>query len=354
MFPLNFRYQPWLMQLHGRKKHKQNFMNPYNDCIEQKKIRQFKGKLCLGCFGEWLLLADESTKEIYFLHLTLKVNHTVRLPSLLGRSFEHLGCCVVSDSPTSLECMVTFVGTRNNDIFYCRPNMDAKWINVSLPIDLEQNSYFTGQVIRCKGKMYALQYSHIIDALQIIVINESSLLMDDSTWTIINMPQTIDDCNWHCLVVSGDDIFIVLVSISPYLGNPTNYTIHLLETSDLSWKPVKNIGGFVFFLSGIQNAALPASLAGLQHDCIFIARVKSEGIYRICMQDQTISLTSPLNWPKLKIWHKLFWVMPTRPRKHRSLNLSYCTGTNKVVVVVLHCRYQNHGSKNRPIPIRIG
>ncbi|KAJ4813577.1 F-box protein family-like [Rhynchospora pubera] len=331
MFPFGFGYQPWLIQLHGRKKDTQNFMNPYNNCIEEKKIRQFKGKLYLGCFGEWLLLTDESTTETYFLHLTLNSNLTVHLPPFNRKLFEFFGRCVVSDSPTSPECMVTFVGRRSNAILYCRPNMDTKWIKVSLPTDLEQNCCFTGQVIRCKEKIYAIHHCGNTHALRVVAINESSLLMEDSTWTIINMPETVNDYNWHHLVASGEDIFLVSVLTSPYRGNPTNYTIHLLETSDLSWKRVKSIGGCVFFLSGIHNAALPASLAGLQHDCIFVVNVKAEGIYRICMQDQTVSLSSPLNRPKHKI-RKLFWVMPTRPweKKHRNLNnLPHCIGTNK-------------------------
>ncbi|KAJ1700482.1 hypothetical protein LUZ63_000261 [Rhynchospora breviuscula] len=342
MFNLSVGNEPLLIQLHG-KKHKQEFMNPYNHCNEERKIPQLEGKLCLGCFGEWLLLADELTKETYFLHINLDPNHTVRLPSLRGRSFEYLGSCVVSASPTSRRCMVTFVGRKRNVILYCRPNMDAKWTKVSLPIGLDHEYRFTGQVVRCKGKIYALRGCGITLAVQVVVINESSLLMGDITWTIIKVPHAIDGCLWRHLVVSGEDIFLVSVAISRYRGIPTYYTIHLLETSDLSWKRVKGIGGCVFFLGGIHSAALPATQAGTQRDCIFVVNLKygvspSEGIYRICMRDQTISLSLLLNRPKHKTWYKLCWVLPTRSwrDKHRTLSLSHSIGTNKGYSTYFH------------------
>ncbi|KAJ4761123.1 F-box protein family-like [Rhynchospora pubera] len=334
-FPSSFgNYQPWLIQLHGRKKGKQEFMNPYNNCTEERKIPQLEGKLCLGCFGEWLLLADESTKETFFLHLTLNPKYTVHLPSLCEESFEFLGSCIVSASPTSHACMVIFVGRRNNNILYCRPHIDTSWTKVSIPIGEEPHN-FTGQAVRCKGMIYAL-HGCVTLAVRVVVINELSLLMGHPTWTIIEVPVVISGCYWRHLVVSGKDIFLVSVAISFYRGNPVYYSIHLLETSDQSWKRVKSISGRVFFLGGIHSSALSATQAGTQHDCIYVVNIKygllpGEGIYRICIQDQTIRLSLLLNRPKDIIWYKLCWVMPTKPLKNklRTLRLSHSINTNK-------------------------
>ncbi|KAF3339299.1 F-box protein family-like protein [Carex littledalei] len=108
-----------------------------------------------------------------------------------------------------------------------------------------------------------------------------SLLMGCCRWTILQMPNRIAG-GWYVT--------------SRLRGNPINYTIHRLETSDQTWERVKSIGGCVFFLSGIQSTALSAAQAGTQPDCIYVVNqnydiLRGEGVYKICLWDQTISLS---------------------------------------------------------------
>ncbi|KAJ4761102.1 F-box protein family-like [Rhynchospora pubera] len=170
--------------------------------------------------------------------------------------------------------------------------------------------------------------------------------MGHSVWKMIDVPAAIDPGTLRYLVVSGEKIFFVLVTMSFYRGNPTNWTIYVLETSELSWKRVRSIGGCVFFLGGIQNAALSATQAGMQRDCIFIVNARrnyfpDEGIYRICLQDETASLTLPLKWPKYINPRKLCWVMPTRKNKQRTLSLSHVVGTNMGCSTSIHKEEKN-------------
>ncbi|KAJ1691881.1 hypothetical protein LUZ63_016036 [Rhynchospora breviuscula] len=334
LFPSIVSHQPSLMQLHG-KIDKQEFMDPYNHIMVERKIPQLKGKLCLGCFEDWLLLADELTKETFFLHRTLDPKLKVLLPPLRGESFDHLGSCIVSSSPTSHRCVVTFVGRGRDVILYCRPKMNVSWTKVQVPIDPQGYHSFTGQAVRFKGKIYILHGSILTE--RVVVINEDSLLNGDCSWTIIQMPNRIS--GWYHLVVSGHDMFLVLVATSTlHLGAPTACTIHRLRTSDRTWMCVKSIGGSVFFLGGIQSSALPASQAGTQRDCIYVLNqnyglLHGEGVYKISMQDQAVSLSLYLKRPRNWIC-KLCWLMPTRVNqsmksKRETLSFIHSIGTDK-------------------------
>ncbi|KAJ4809350.1 F-box protein family-like [Rhynchospora pubera] len=338
LFPSGFSDQPWLMQLHGGSE-TQEFMDPYNRCIVERNIPQFTGKLCLGFYKNWLLLADKLTKETFFLHRTLDPKLKVCLPSLCGVSFNFLGSCVISSSPASKKCVVSFVGRRKDFILYCRPKLNVRWTKVSLSIHDSENPddqhRFTGQVVRFKGKIYILHGSLV--AFRVVVIDEDSLLNGDCSWTIIQMPNRIDA--WHHLVVSGNEMFSVLVATSDLRrGFPAYCTVHRLETSDQTWERVESIGGCVFFLGGIQNSALTATQAGTQRDCIYVVNqnygwLHGEGVYKICMQDQIVSLSLSLKKPIRTDWIcKLCWLMPTkvsRKSKRETLSFTHSIGSDK-------------------------
>ncbi|KAJ1703692.1 hypothetical protein LUZ63_003471 [Rhynchospora breviuscula] len=124
-------------------------------------------------------------------------------------------------------------------------------------------------------------------------------------------------------------------------GFPASCTIHHVELSDYTWKHVESIGGCVFFLGGTQSSVLSPSQAGAQHDCIYIAnQYYGEGIYKICMQDQTVSLSLLLKWPGR--WRsQLCWLMPTRvyhsrTRKRDTYSLTHAIGTDKSDATHVH------------------
>ncbi|KAJ4769564.1 F-box protein family-like [Rhynchospora pubera] len=335
LFPSSVNHQPLLMQLHG-KTDKQEFMDQYDHSTVERKIPQLKGKLCLGCFEDWLLLADESTKVTFFLHRTLDPKLNIYLPPLRGESFERLGSCVISSSPTSQKCVVILVGRGRNVILYCRPKTNVIWTKVQVPIDPRGNNSFTGQVVKFKGKIYVPHGATV--AHRVLVINEESLLKGNYSWTIIKLPHRM--LGWWHLVVSGDhDLFLVFFATSALrLGTPTTCTVHRLKTSDQTWKRAESIGGCVFFLGGIQNEALPAVQAGTQRDCIYVLHQNyglrhGEGVYKICMQDQTVSLSLLLKKPRGWIC-KLCWLMPTRVNrsiksKCKALSFSHSIGIDK-------------------------
>lgn len=311
-FPLSVGYEPWLMQFQGRTKQMQEFMNPYDRTIVKRNIPQLKGKLVLGFFEDWLLLADKSTKKTFFLHRTLDKKLKIRLPSLSSEllKLKSIGGCVISSSPTSRNCIVTIVERGRHVILYCRPKMETSWTKVSVPVYLQyENNSFTGQIVRYKGKLYILHGD--IVAHRVVVINEDSLLMGCCTWTVVQMPNIIRA--WNHLVVSGRDMFLVSIATSRCRGSPTNYTIHRFGTSDRTWERVNSIGGCVFFLGGIQSTTLSAAQAGTQRDCIYVVNQNynvfhGEGVYVICLPDQTLSLSLVLKRTRDLRFH-LCWVM---------------------------------------------
>lgn len=314
LFPLSVGYEPWLMQSQGRTKHIQEFMNPYDHIIVKRNIRQLKGKLFLGCFEDWFLLVDRLRKKAFFVHRTLDKELKIRLPSLGGGllNMECIGGCVISSSPTSRNCIVTIVEKGRHVIVYCRPKMETSWTKVQVPVYLQyENHSFTGQVVRYKGKLYIL-HGEIV-AHRVVVINEDSLLMGCCTWTVVQMPNRIRA--WRHLVVSGHDMFLVSIATSRCRGSPSNYTIHRFGTSDRTWERVNSIGGCVFFLGGIQNTTLSAAQAGTQRDCIYVVNqnysvMHGEGVYVICLPDQTLSLSLVLKRTRDLTFHKhLCWVL---------------------------------------------
>ncbi|KAJ1703690.1 hypothetical protein LUZ63_003469 [Rhynchospora breviuscula] len=335
LFPSIVSHQPRLMRLPGEPKYEQEFIDPYNHCTVNRKIPHLKGKLCVGCFEDWLLLADEFTKEIFFLHRTLDPKLKVHLPSLCVEYFKCLRGCVVSSSPLSRECLVTFVGNGEflrgeNIILYCRPKRDARWTKLSLSIHSEAFHEFTGQVVRFKGKIYALHGIPI--AYRVVVINEDSLLKGHCTWTVVLLPIT-NHCKHH-LVVSCDDMFLVSVTDRfQRQGFPASCIVHRVEISYHTWKRVESIGGCAFFLGRMQSSALPPSQEGAECDCIYIANTYfKKGIYKICLQDQTVSLSFLMKWPERR--SQLFWLMPIRVhhswrRKHEIFSFTHPIGTDK-------------------------
>ncbi|KAJ1703688.1 hypothetical protein LUZ63_003467 [Rhynchospora breviuscula] len=127
-----------------------------------------------------------------------------------------------------------------------------------------------------------------------------------------------------------------LVSVADSIerkGFPASCIVHRVEISNHTWKLVESIGGCVFFLAPMQSSALPPAQEGAECDCIYIVNICfMKGIYKICLQDQTVSLSFLLKWPER--WSQLFWLMPIRVyhswrRKHDIFSFTHPIGTDK-------------------------
>ncbi|KAJ3688010.1 hypothetical protein LUZ61_017174 [Rhynchospora tenuis] len=210
----SFSQQPWLLQLHGTKEHTLSFINPLNGSIEELSVAGMQGKICLGIFGEWILLLHRKSKGMSLLSHNSR--NEIELPAM-QEPLESLGSFALSSSPTSAKCIIITVGKGRDFILYSRPK-DQMWTKIR-PIS---RSLYTGFITLCQGKVYApLRWGFVV------VIDLESLPTGVIYGTIIKKP-----CFWgeNChLVISTEKVFSVSVEIT--LGLVTDAEIYTLDTS---------------------------------------------------------------------------------------------------------------------------
>lgn len=314
----SFSQHPWLLQLHGTKEQTISFINPFNGSIEQQSIPEMQGKVCLGCFGEWILLLHRKSKGMSLLDLTSF--NKIELPAL-PEPFESLGCFAISSPPTSPKCVIITVLKYEDFILYTRPN-DQNWVKIRPSLDW----WYSGIVGVCQGKVYVLTSTK-----ELVVIDLESLPTGAIVGEIIRIPRLFDDENFH-LVISNESVFGVLVKFLS--GQVTDVEIYTLDASQLvsenfqifngklrnltskkniPWVRTGSINRHSFLLGRDYSISLSANYPGMQCNCLYLLQPDEDGLrlYTICLDDQT-STFKVLLPEETNAWNRLYWVVPRR------------------------------------------
>jgi Protein of unknown function (DUF295) len=315
LLPPSFSKQPWLIQLHGAIKHTQNFINPFNGSNEERTIEKMQKRLCLGCFGDWILLMHVSGKRMVLLNLTSDTE--IKLPPF-PKSFFEIGCFAISSCPTSPRCVIVMAGRYSTCLLYCQMK-DQKW-NETNRFDffkLMGGRCFNGDIAISQGKIYSSVSSAI--AWNIVVINLESLLMGIVEYNLIPVPKCFHNEYDYInrIVVSGENVFFVSVRFSS--GVVVDVDIHILDKSKLTWKKydpwirVESINRRVFFLGADYSTSFSATHRGIQRNFIYVLRQEYDGqrLHTICLDDQTTSFKLLIPGETGR-WEKLYWVVPSR------------------------------------------
>jgi hypothetical protein len=192
--PTSFGYKPWILQSKGTKQGFRKFINPFDGNIVVKEVPEMEGMICLGFFREeWILLLDPRSNEICFMNFPSSYKK-VHLPPM-SESYMSLGGCVISSSPIIPKCLVIFVGKNENFVLFYRPN-DHKWTKIIYDFN------FTGEVIFCRGNVYALLSESRTTAF---TSAESLLGMAKWTFTDISGWNPADDISSY-LLISHEDL----------------------------------------------------------------------------------------------------------------------------------------------------
>lgn len=315
LLPPSFNQQPWLIQLDSVEKSTQKFINPFNGSNEERSIAKMQKKVCLGCFGDWILLIDIFSKGMVLLNMSSDAE--IKLPPF-PKSWKELGCFAISSCPASPGFVIVMAGRHEDYLLYCRLK-EQQW-NESNFFDffkLMRNRCFDGDIAISQGKIYAFVHSCI--AWNVVVIDLESLLMGVVEYNLIPVPKFCHNEHDYTnrIVVSGENVFFVSVRFSS--GVVIDVDIHVLDKSKLAWRKydpwirVESITRRVFFLGPDYSTSLSANLMGMQRNFIYILRQEYDGerLHTICLDDQTTSfrLLLPENTGR---WNKLYWVVPSR------------------------------------------
>ncbi|KAJ3677107.1 hypothetical protein LUZ60_002831 [Juncus effusus] len=290
-----FGDQVWLMQTNELDEKTRTFINPIDGSIEKREIPEMQGKLLLGSFGEWLVLADEETDECFLLNLSSQSK--IDLPPI-SEPFESLGECNLSSSPTSPDCTIIFVGVGGIFLLFCNVYCE-EWTKMTIGY----TTHGRARNVVCKGKLY------IPRVVDIIIIDVASLFTSNVEITKIYTPRCeIDSAYIHYLVESCGDLYVVSAILATENSVLHYVQIHRLvfsEDEDLEW--VQSIREGALLLGENNVALLCPDGCGLEHDCIYYVSKCHDGgrLYKISLIDQTISFTLiPTN--------TFMWVVPTR------------------------------------------
>ncbi|KAJ4813517.1 F-box protein family-like [Rhynchospora pubera] len=238
--PPSFGYMPWIIQLNGSKKLTQNFINPSDGTIEERSVPMMQQKICVGVFGEWILLMDPKSKELTLFSVTF--DQKFSLPRLL-EPLESLGGFILTSDPTSTKCKAFIVSKGETFILHCRPK-DENWTKVKVKLDTRDNYCFRGDISICKGKLYAL-LSEIEEIeyyrygrYDTVVIDVEDFLTGSFCLSLSEYIRRINFIGW-CLVDQGATSggFQDAHSISSNETNTTTTYKRIENTSDVtrSW-----------------------------------------------------------------------------------------------------------------------
>jgi hypothetical protein len=96
----DFRCSPWIIGLNNTET--KTLINPFNGRFFEASLPIFKGKTCLGCFRDWLLMLDEGTRECFLGNVTSYSK--ISLPPLLD-PIDSLGKFALSSQTHCHACL---------------------------------------------------------------------------------------------------------------------------------------------------------------------------------------------------------------------------------------------------------
>ncbi|KAJ4817314.1 F-box protein family-like [Rhynchospora pubera] len=289
--PRSFGNWPWLFQMHGSKKITCSFYDPINNSLEERILPEFlRGKVCLGCYGEWILLADELTRECFFLSIISFSK--IYIPSFPESPDFFHSVVSITSPPNTSDCIVVLVCSEKTSLLVCSPGR-KRWRKVPLKYFNRNTGSLRGPSIIYNERLFAMATISVT-----LVIDVAPLISGCVKMTVINdlkpCPRTY---SWYTyLVECAGDLFLVLVH-SYGCGQLITYIeVRRLELScnEIHWRRVQDIGDHAFFLAGRCGRSLPANKAwGAQPNCIYVPVNYSDGVrlYKFCLDDQVLNFT---------------------------------------------------------------
>ncbi|KAJ3697404.1 hypothetical protein LUZ61_001109 [Rhynchospora tenuis] len=129
--PHGFGSRPWLFEMHGRKRQTCSFFDPINNSLEERILPDFlQGKACLGCYGEWILLSDELTRECFFLStISFSKIYIPPLPDL--PAFIYSASVSISSPPNTSNCVVVLICSSETFLLVSSPGK-KRWNKVPI------------------------------------------------------------------------------------------------------------------------------------------------------------------------------------------------------------------------------
>ncbi|KAJ1704237.1 hypothetical protein LUZ63_004016 [Rhynchospora breviuscula] len=280
--PRCFGSWPWLFQMHGSKKKTCTFFDPINNSLEERILPEFlQRKACLGCYGEWILLADELTRECFFLSITSFSR--IYIPSF-PESPDFLHAVVsITSPPNTSNCIVILVCSEKTFLLVCSPGR-KKWKKVPL-------KYFNKNVGSLRGPsiIYNEQLFVMVDMTVTLVIDVAPLIRGCVKMIVID---EFKPCpilySWYTYFVEcAGDLFLIIMHSYGYGQLIINFEVRRLELScnSIHWRRVQDIGDHAFFLAGCSGRSFPANKAwGVQPNCIYTPAYYSDGVRLYKMQ----------------------------------------------------------------------
>ncbi|KAF3330109.1 F-box/kelch-repeat protein [Carex littledalei] len=287
MVSCDFNDQVWLIRASGSDKETQTLINPLNGSIEERKIPEMEGQMCLAHFEEWLFLVSDVTDDCFLLNIySLK---KISLPSIDEESFQSLGLCTLTSSPTSPDCIIIFFGEEDNFLFFCHPG-DKEW--TELPVDLDVTHVKT--MLKYKEKLYVV----LLNSIEIIDIASLSTGVGTTHVKTISMDKPEHFFSFGIgrlgnLVESCGDIFFVRTCFPGPTQTVIDLDIFKFEETKTDWERVESIGDCAFFLDshGKGGQSFHAQDARVDWNCVYqmLSCYDGKRLYKICLDNQTLS-----------------------------------------------------------------
>ncbi|KAJ4755946.1 F-box protein family-like [Rhynchospora pubera] len=331
--PHSFGSRPWLFVMHGSKKKTCTFYDPINNSMEERILPEFlQGKACLGCYGEWILLSDELTRECFFLN-TISFSKIYIPPPPDSPDFIDASVSISSPPDTS-NCVVVLICASKT--FLLVFSLGTTGWNM-VPINYLNNNMSS---LRCASVIHNERLFIMTSMDETLAIDFASLAKGRMEMTVINRLRLCPSSySWfNYLVKCAGDLFSIALHSYGRGHWITHVEVRRLELpskecNEMHWRRVQDIGDHAFFLAGKYGGSLPANLAlGAQCNCIYFPLNCSDGmrLYKFCLDDQILNYTFlPENDGGLD---RLLWAFPTnimQTVEEDSLNSSGVAGSEE-------------------------
>ncbi|XP_078181453.1 uncharacterized protein LOC144575216 [Carex rostrata] len=311
MVSCGFDDQVWLIRASGSDKKTQTLINPLNGSIEERKIPEMVGQLCLAQFEEWLFLVSDVIDDCFLLNIySFKKIH---LPSIDEELFESLGMCILTSSPTSLDCTIIFFGEEDNFLLFCHPG-DKEW--TEFPVDLDVTHIRT--MLKYKKKLYVV----LLNSIEIIDIASLSTGAETTNVKTISIDKPGHFFSFGAgrlanLVESCGDLFFVRTCFHGTTQAVIDLDIFKFDETKTDWVRVDSIGDCAFFLDSHGNGgqSFCAHDVRVDRNCVYhmLSCYDGKRLYKICLENQTISFKLlPEEAIQDQYYGSFNWLLPMR------------------------------------------
>jgi Protein of unknown function (DUF295) len=312
LFPPGFGSRPWLFQMHGTQKQTATFVDPINNTMEEKALPEVQGKTCLGCYGEWMLLADELTRECFFLSITSLTK--IYIPPLPEAPDFFRTNVRITSPPDTSSCIVILICFSKTFLLLCSPG-SKRWNKVHIKYLTKNNHSLWGASAVYKKHLFVVTALDVTLAIDVALLARGLVKM-----TVIDRlkQSPMLYCWTTYLVKCAGDLFSIQLHSYHQGQIITHVEVRRLELSgegsnEMHWRRVQDIGDHAFFLAGRCGRSLRANKTwGAQHSCIYYPVQCCDGmrLYKFCLDDQILTFifitetNGDLN--------RLQWAFPTK------------------------------------------